>query len=160
MPPATALHPRSADSSGEAGFTLIEVIAVLVIAALLAGALAFVARPTGGAAQLKALAGTIAAGLRHTRGRAIKRGRELVTRIDIGKPRIEWGTKRPALNIRRGIAIKVTSAKSEGSGTLAGIRFFPNGSSTGGRVELSSRGVRYDVAVNWLTGRVTVEQRQ
>lgn len=141
----------------QAGFTLVEVIAILVIAAIAASALSFIVRPRSGNAQLKALAGTVAAGLRHTRGRAIKRGRELVAHIDVGGRRINWGTTRAPLTLQRGISIKATTAKSEMSSSVAGIRFFPNGSSTGGRLRVSSDGKHYEIVVNWLTGRVSIE---
>src|SRR6266851_4843445 len=36
------------------------------------------------------------------------------------------------------------------------IRFFPDGSSTGGGVALSLGGERYDILVDWLTGGVSV----
>lgn len=151
---------RDIEFHRQAGFTLFEVIAVLVIAALTVGALTFVTRPTSGRAQLSAVAGTVAAGLRHTRGRAIKRGRELVARINVAQKRISWDTERVPLTLQRNIEIKATTAKSEIDGATAGIRFFPNGSSTGGRLQLTSNGTRYDVAVNWLTGRVSIEQDQ
>ena len=147
-----ATFPRD---DGQAGFTLIEVIAVLVIAALMAGSLAFGGR-TNGTAQLKAHAATIAAGLRHVRGRAISRGREIVTRIDIGRSRISWGTKRAPLALKREIGLKATTAQSETGGHVAGIRFFPNGSSTGGSLQLSSGSARFVIAVNWLTGGVSI----
>ena len=34
------------------------------------------------------------------------------------------------------------------------IRFFPDGSSTGGRVRLEAGDERYDIDIDWLTGRV------
>ena len=72
----------------EAGFTLIEVMAVLVIAAIVAGTVVFRTGSSAAPVRIKALAGTIAAGLRHSRGRAIKRGREIVARIDTAGNRI------------------------------------------------------------------------
>jgi general secretion pathway protein H len=38
----------------------------------------------------------------------------------------------------------------------AGLMFFPNGTSTGGRVVLAASDGRRAVDVDWLTGRVTV----
>jgi general secretion pathway protein H len=39
--------------------------------------------------------------------------------------------------------------------STAGIRFFADGSSTGGRVKLSSAGRDWVIGVEWLTGEVT-----
>lgn len=147
---------RSADQ--EAGFTLIEVIAVLVIAALVVSAIAFRTTTSGGNAEVRAAAASIAAGLRRSRGHAIKNGREVAAQIDTARSRISWGTGQPALSLDRGLGLSVTAVSSETQGRVAAIRFFPNGSSTGGRLQLTSSNARYDIAVNWLTGRVSVER--
>ncbi len=39
-----------------------------------------------------------------------------------------------------------------------GIRFYPDGSSTGGRVTLSLEGLQMRVDVEWLTGRVRITE--
>ena len=39
-----------------------------------------------------------------------------------------------------------------------GIRFFPDGTSTGGRVTLRREGLRTEVGVEWLTGRIRVRE--
>jgi general secretion pathway protein H len=36
------------------------------------------------------------------------------------------------------------------------IRFFPDGSSTGGRVMIAAGNEKLSVDVNWLTGRVSI----
>ncbi len=36
------------------------------------------------------------------------------------------------------------------------IRFFPDGSSTGGRITLAKDRQQYHVSVDWLTGRISV----
>ena len=49
------------------------------------------------------------------------------------------------------------TARSEQLSEKGGaIRFFPDGSSTGGRITLSIDSMRYLVNVDWLTGRVKV----
>ncbi len=52
--------------------------------------------------------------------------------------------------------MEVTAADSEKrSPSIAGIRFYPNGSSTGGTIDLKMEGRAYEIRVNWLTGRVS-----
>ena len=54
------------------------------------------------------------------------------------------------------IALELFTARSElESDTVGRVRFFPDGSSTGGRITLSLAERRYMVDVDWLTGRVT-----
>jgi general secretion pathway protein H len=55
--------------------------------------------------------------------------------------------------------ISLLTAKSELIGeSTGGIRFFPDGSSSGGRIELRLRGDRAAVNVRWSTGTVTLER--
>ena len=54
------------------------------------------------------------------------------------------------------LVIQAGASAQAGAGAPAGIAFLPDGSSSGGRVELA-RGARHArVGVDWLTGRVTV----
>ena len=39
---------------------------------------------------------------------------------------------------------------------VGGVRFYPDGSSTGGRVLISRGGHGYQVGVTWLTGRIAI----
>jgi general secretion pathway protein H len=59
----------------------------------------------------------------------------------------------PALNIH------LLTVKSERvSQSRAGIRFFADGSSTGGRIELKLLGNQAAINFQWATGAVTVER--
>jgi general secretion pathway protein H len=53
--------------------------------------------------------------------------------------------------------LSITSAASDQSGgAIARIRFFPDGSSTGGRITLRSGQREWHVNVSWLTGAITI----
>jgi general secretion pathway protein H len=52
-----------------------------------------------------------------------------------------------------------TAQEEQLNGTTGAIRFFPDGSSTGGGVGLSSATERYDILVDWLTGGVSIHAR-
>ena len=58
------------------------------------------------------------------------------------------------------LAISVVAADGLVAGNRAEIGFFPDGSSTGGRVMLSGGGTRAVVAIHWLTGRAHMERPQ
>lgn len=53
--------------------------------------------------------------------------------------------------------INTTSAEV-GNTQQAGIRFYPDGSSTGGSVDLTYNQQTYKVNVEWVTGRVSIQQ--
>ncbi|HYC15532.1 MAG TPA: GspH/FimT family pseudopilin, partial [Stellaceae bacterium] len=52
----------------------------------------------------------------------------------------------------------LTAAGERIAEAAAGIRFFPDGSSTGGRVTLARDGRKIEIAVDWLTGRIALQE--
>jgi general secretion pathway protein H len=56
------------------------------------------------------------------------------------------------------LEVKLYGAQSEVTSERRGsIRFYPDGSSTGGRITVASGERKYLVDVDWLTGRVSIE---
>lgn len=161
MPTSRAGNSRAADRQrarpGEAGFTLVEMLAVMVILALALGAVVVEMRGAG-VKPLRALAGETAAKLRDARALAIEQGREEVVVVDLAKGLIGRPGEGNALAIDPGTRVEITGAASEREGRdVAGVRFFPNGASTGGTIRLERGGEAHEVRVNWFTGRITVE---
>ena len=57
----------------------------------------------------------------------------------------------------RNIEVKLFTAQSDLVNERVGaIRFFPDGGSNGGRVTLASGTRKYDIDIDWLTGRVAI----
>ena len=138
------------------GFTLIELLAVLFILALVA---AFVVPSLGGGGliELRSAARSLAAGLRHTRNRALNDNRSASLDLDVVKREFKLPGEQRVRKLPQRIEIKLFTARSEQQSEQRGaIRFFPDGSSTGGRITLSTAGARYLVNVDWLTGKVNV----
>ncbi|MBN9290519.1 MAG: prepilin-type N-terminal cleavage/methylation domain-containing protein [Hyphomicrobium denitrificans] len=144
------------DCSHEAGFTLFEMLAVLVIVALTAGAISMLYRSPSSEAQLKTASLMAASRLRDIRSGAMISGSDRLAVIDVARKSIEFSNGIAPMTFPRSIDLDVMSADSERvSPTAAGIRFFPNGASTGGTINLRSRDKAYEIRVNWLTGRVS-----
>lgn len=138
------------------GFTLIELLAVLSILALVA---VFVVPSLGGGEvlELKSAARSLAAGLRHTRNQALNSNRSAAMAVDVGKREFRLPGEKRVRKLPEQIDIVLFTARSEQQSQQQGaIRFFPDGSSTGGRVTLSGQNVRFLVDVDWLTGKVSV----
>jgi general secretion pathway protein H len=58
----------------------------------------------------------------------------------------------------RDIELKLFTAQSEALTEKKGaIRFYPDGSSTGGRITVASGERKYLVDVDWITGRVSID---
>jgi general secretion pathway protein H len=143
-------------SSGPAGgFTLLELLVVLAILALVA----VIALPRIGAAlpgaELEAGARRIAAGLNEARSLAVARNRAVRFTLDGAEKRFTVGGGGPGGALPDKIAITLITGAGDVSGAARGaIRFFPDGSSSGGRIELSGSGGRRSIEVDWLTGRI------
>jgi general secretion pathway protein H len=139
------------------GFTLIEMLVVLAILALIMALVP--AYLTGGTEriELKGAARAVAAALRETREEALARNRPLEFVIDLDRSRFRGVGAQVDHPMPASIGVTlVTTSEERRSAGRGAIRFFPDGSSTGGGVILARGTGRYDVLVDWLTGRVTV----
>ena len=137
------------------GFTLIEMLAVIVLIAIAVTVTAVSLRGRS-RGQLEASAQRVAAGLRDTRTRAMATGKPQWFTVDLREH--AWAAPgRDAHAFPADAGVRVTSAaqESERSG-VARIRYFPDGSSSGGNIVLSDDRRSARVDVDWLTGAVTV----
>jgi general secretion pathway protein H len=142
----------------QGGFTLVEILAVLLVLAIVAGLAGARLGGRGGGDSLQALAHEFASRCRAARAKAIRRGADQTVVIDLAQRVVSAGEEVLPLSIPATITILTdTSAAEQRSRSIAGIRFHPNGSSTGGTVRLESGRRAYEIRVNWFTGRVSVE---
>jgi general secretion pathway protein H len=139
----------------KAGFTLIEMQAVMMIIALIA-ALVLTALPGTGRAQVKAIALQTAALFRRERLGAILTARAREVSID-GKARALIGDGGDRVVVPRDVIVDVLALDEVWSGRQAVVRFLPDGASSGTVVRFSREGASYEVRVNWYTGGVLVE---
>jgi len=146
-------YPISNTECG-AGFTLIEMQAVMMIIALIA-ALVLTALPGTGRAQVKAVALQTAALFRRERLGAILTTRTREVSID-GTQRALVGDGGDQVAIPRDVIVDVLALDEVWSGRQAVVRFFPDGASSGTVVRFSREGATYEVRVNWYTGGVLV----
>ncbi len=140
------------------GFSLIELIVVVVlIAASTALAASVMSRGLPGQ-QLRNSAREVAAQLRYTRAQAIVTGQPQVFSLDAGTR--EWqAPNRRHGQLPAGIEVVATAARREQNRSdVAAVRFFPEGAATGGRFILSRDKAAWQVDVQWLTGEVTVQR--
>ena len=140
------------------GFTLVEMMVVLVIVALMMALVgSSISRNISGA-QMRTAAGKVAASLRYTRTQAILTKTEQVFLVDTEKLTYQ-AAEREAKELPEGMKVELNTARSElTSETVGGIRFYPDGGSTGGNVRLEANGRIYRVNVAWLTGEASVER--
>jgi general secretion pathway protein H len=145
---------RSWNVDRGAGFTLIEVMAVMLIIALVAS-LAVTMMPGTGRAGLKALTLQTAALLRRERLGAILTGHDREVSLD-GERRVLVGDGGDIVALPRDIVLDVLGADALWSGRQAVVRFYPDGASTGAVLKLSREKAEYEIRINWYTGGVAI----
>jgi general secretion pathway protein H len=141
------------------GFTLLEVLIALAIGAAAYALILGVPGRGASAADLKAAARTLASGLRTAQTTAMATRRDALLTLDLDSHEFEVpGVLRPR-KLPEKLDLKLLTAESEVTSDKRGsIRFYPDGSSTGGRITVASGERKYFVDVDWLTGRVTIEE--
>lgn len=140
------------------GFTLLEIIVVLVIGAAIYAI--FLGAPLRGASayDLKSAARTLASGLRQAQTTAMVTRRDAVMTLDMDAREFSLPGDKQVHRLPSDIDLKLYTAESEVSSAKKGsIRFYPDGSSTGGRITVAAGEREYRVDVDWLTGRVWIE---
>lgn len=139
------------------GFTLIEVLVVLVILALsMAVVVPAVSKRLGG--SLDETARDVQVALRQARSEAVLRQRSTALLLDVAGKRYRIERSRDSKALPDTFTLTASVADIETKNGLAGIRFFPDGSSTGGFIRLSVGNSQRQINVDWLTGRVSVVQ--
>ncbi len=140
------------------GFTLVELLVVLVIA-LTATTISTVAyNKLSSHAHLKSSARHVAASLRYARSYAVAQGAESRLRIDLQNRTYTYTGNTRTFKFKNNVNLDVFTAQAfNRANDFAEIRFAPDGSSSGGRVTLSVRDKSYVIYVNWMTGQVAID---
>ncbi|MBV8536358.1 MAG: type II secretion system protein GspH, partial [Alphaproteobacteria bacterium] len=136
---------------------------LLVVLAIMGLAAAFVVgrgTPGQGGVSARVGAGALAATLREGRARAIAQNRPIDVLIDVVHRRFGIA---PVLDRALPASIGLTLITDRGDVLEQGvgrIAFHPDGSSTGGRIDVAAAARRISVGVDWLSGRVSVAERR
>jgi len=138
------------------GFSLIELLVVLTII----GFMVVVIPPRLSglmiSTQAKASARDLVSALRQTRSVAIADQKEQALVLDLSKKSFSTNRKK-IKRLPDKMQISLYTARSEQLSDQKGaIRFFPDGSSTGGRIKLSMGKQNLYININWLTGKVAL----
>lgn len=139
------------------GFTLVELIVVLVIGAMAYAVILGVPFRGPSTQDLKAAARTLASGLRQAQSMAMATRRDATLTLDLDAREFEVSGAQGVRNLPKDLELQLYTAQSEALSERKGaIRFYPDGSSTGGRITVASGERKFLVDVDWLTGRVSI----
>ena len=143
-------RPRSA------GFSLIEVLIVMTLIVTMTALLAPILLPSPGRV-LRASASEMATTLRETRRHAQAESRRKRFLVDTSEHRFGIADSALWKPLPEGMTVQLTTAQAlitdENRG---GIDFYPDGTSTGGRLVLGMAQQSVQIDVEWLTGRIRV----
>lgn len=156
MVPPVAMVKMQTFHSGNKGFTLLEVLLVLIIGGLLMGV---VATSLSEGPVLRKNSREVAASLRQARAQAVMRQMPVLWKMNIQDKRF-WleGGQGEERKLSEAVTAKINTTSSEvDSADQGGVRFYPDGSSTGGSVELTHNEQTYKINVEWVTGRVSIQ---
>jgi general secretion pathway protein H len=140
-----------------AGFSLLELLIVLMLMAIIAAVTLPIFGPGVSTTDLKRAAREIAAGLRLARSQAIAQRAEAILELDVAARAFRVPPDPRVHTMPEGIELKLFTAQRDLiSDQVGAVRFFPDGGSTGGRITLAAGERKFDVDIDWLTGRVSI----
>jgi general secretion pathway protein H len=140
------------------GFTLLELMVVLFIMVLGFSVIGVNLSSSNNTTEHQRVSADIISALRYARGMALMAHRESVVTFDLDENSYTVDRRSKVYEIPKTIQVKLVTAQSQLTGQKqASIRFFADGSSTGGRVSLKRGENTWQIDINWLTGQVELE---
>ena len=143
-----------------AGFTLIEILVVMAVLALMMGLIVAKGPMQSRSLTTRDTISALAGGLREARARAIATDRPVEFDIDTARKSFHVDQAPPVQLPAEYTLGFVTTATERKSETEAAFRFEPDGSSTGGHIDVTFGRRHVQIGVDWLSGRVTVADDQ
>lgn len=139
------------------GFTLLELIIVLMVSVLGFAVIGSNISSGNPSVRIKAAAHDIASALRYAQGQALITQKPMSVAIDLGENSYRISNRNKIYHLEKEIEISLTVAEEEfAAGQEGSIRFFGDGSSTGGRIILEWGQQLRRIDVNWITGAVKI----
>ena len=140
-----------------AGVTLIELLIVLMIIGFASAIVIPILSGGVSNSELRSAARQLASGLRMARSEAVSQRRETFLVIDLAGRRFKVDRETTEHPLPRDVELKLFTAQRDLIDDKVGsIRFFPDGGSNGGRITLAAGERKFEVDVDWLTGRVAI----
>lgn len=143
---------------GRQGYTLMELLVVLTIIAALFAVVPPLFSSASSANEVRAYARQMSSALRQARSNAVATRAPVTFTLDLEHHNYQLAGAH-AVQLPADLQLTLITAESELRGQGRGaIRFFADGSSSGGRITLANDASARQLDVAWLTGRITVNE--
>ncbi len=138
------------------GFTLLELMIVLFIVVLAVGAISINIANGNPASQIKAAARDMASALRYARGQALISRKRVWVSINLIDNSYRVSDREKKFTLPESMRLTLTLAENTVKNEKGRVVFYPDSSSSGGRIELEQGGFYQRIDINWINGNVTV----
>lgn len=138
------------------GFSLLELLVALVLLALLFRITAPRLDGVLERQRLGASARDIVSTLRLARTRALTTQQAAAVHFDLARHAYQLEGRPERYPLPPGATVTMTTARSEADGDEGAFRFYPDGSTTGGRLSMQAAGLTMAINLHWLTGHIAV----
>jgi len=142
----------------ESGYTLVELLVVLTVISLLIAASPAIVSAARPGAEARAAAYALANEMRTARAAAIVADADRVLVLDLARKIYSVTPGGRERRLPNGLGMEFAGPEGARVEDRAEIRFFADGSSSGGAVRMVSRGQAHVVVDHGLTGRVSVDE--
>jgi len=139
----------------QSGFTLLEIIVVMVMIAVILGFFSSGMMKSLDKAKIRAVSKDLVSAMRYTRGQAVTKHEQKTISFNV-EDKTYKAPRKKMVTIPEEMEIYVYTAASDiANDSVGSIRFFSDGSSTGGWVKLVHGDKVWKINVNWLTGEIS-----
>lgn len=151
-------RPSPIGECAQAGYTLIELLVVLTIMGLLLAAAPTLINAARPGIEAKTAAHALANDLRAARAAAIANNVETWVVVDAPSHAYAMEPGGGAHKLPANLSLELRGPDGEAAGKRIELRFYPDGSSTGGSIRIASRGRQHWIVDHWLTGQITIDE--
>ncbi|HPI95720.1 MAG TPA: prepilin-type N-terminal cleavage/methylation domain-containing protein [Gammaproteobacteria bacterium] len=138
------------------GFSLLEILLVMTFIAVIAGFVTSSMTKSLKQTKIRSVSKDLVSAMRYTRGQAIVKHEQKVITFNV-REKTYQAPRKKIVHIPEDMEINVYTADLDVQDESTGsIRFFSDGSSTGGWVKLTYGEKMWKISVNWLTGEITM----
>lgn len=137
------------------GFSLVELAVVLFIVVLGLSAIGSNIASGNKSSQMKAAVRDLMSALRYARGQALISQQEVAVAINLAENSYQISNRDKTYSLPPELELTLVIAQEEFKDQEVGqLRFYPDGSSSGGRITMEWGALTETLDVNWLTGKI------